>query len=489
MAAAKEKGEFEFTPAARTNASCVAACPDEGWQRVFAFLSLREVTRSAFALLSNKDARDTIGNAFDPHVVLNASWSKGVGGLDLFVAVARAAYLAQSVFSKIPRTDAGPTYRGIQPRSVVVSGEPSALAFSRGEQPWEGLLAIAIGREVKLVQRDDMKSCGVIALALPKGCREVGSMLFSPDNSTLAVIPMGDSGDCAPEIQFYATEEKSKPVVTKMRGAGKMCFDFLHAETEDAGGTEDLVVGCGMELFQVSPSTGGIVATWKDVEHRSTFSSCKAISPHEVITLSGKAVEIWDVRTAKGLVQSAHASEIVTALDTREFSRSSTTTYLGDAIGGLHRMDWRTTDAPVCELLWSPPKERETSQPSHTVMMESGCVCLIAGSSMTMFAVDSCVIELGSADVRGKLSAVACGPMSWSFATLDPSAKMPQSSVILVEPFGNYYKKLREKELQESMESSAQKVDKDKKKKEKKKEVQGKKPSAGKCSSCRNSGR
>mmetsp|Transcript_66817 Transcript_66817/g.186511 ORF Transcript_66817/g.186511 Transcript_66817/m.186511 type:complete len:497 (-) Transcript_66817:97-1587(-) len=496
MAGAKSNGEFSFKPLPRSDLLGAAACPEEGWHKVFSFLSLREIARAASAILSSQVTRNAIGSVWDPHAVLPGPWPKGVGGLRPFLAAARATYLAEHVFCKVPRTSraedalernrhctpsAAITRGGAQPRSVVVSAEPSALAFSGGDEAGEGLLAMAIGRDIRLIRRDDMKSCGMLALAMPKGCREVGSMVFSPDSCTLAVVPRADSGTFAPEIQFYATEEKTKPVVTKIRSAALSGIDFMHGGVSASGGSGDLVAACGSDLCRVSPSTGDIVASWKG--NGVPLAACKAVGPHEVIALADKTVEIWDLRTAGGAARSAKTSEAVTALDAGAFS-SSSTTFLGDVLGGLHRVDWRGTDTAVAELLWNPAKSLEAAPPSHTVMVERGCVCLIAGPSLTMLGIDPCVVELGWADARGRLSAVAAGPGAWAFATQDPAARSAQSSVVIVDTSGCTRQFPSGKE---SPDAGAQKAEK--KKKPKKVETQGKKPSCGKAAHGRNSGR
>ena len=44
----------------------------------------------------------------------------------------------------------------------------------------------------------------------------------------------------AAEIQFYATEEKAKPVVTKLPNFGLRGIDFLHADRSASGGIRNL---------------------------------------------------------------------------------------------------------------------------------------------------------------------------------------------------------------------------------------------------------
>ncbi|CAE8617606.1 unnamed protein product [Polarella glacialis] len=450
--------------------------------------------------------------------------NEGVGGLRGFVAAARATNLAEQVFFAVPRTSGATeaaelpkqqqhqqqqqqeqqqhqqqrqqqqqqqhqhpcsvasaatrtttTARtttttasavvkaspGCRPRSVVVSGRASAVALSGGvSEAEEGLLAIAVGRDIKLIRRYDLKSCGMLATYLPKGCKEVGCMAISSDSSTLAVVPaLGESGELAPEIQFYTTEDKAKPVVTKMRGTGGLSgIDFLKAGTSSSG---DLVAACGTELCHVSPSTGEIVASWHSNPHRP-FTACKAASPHELITLADRRVEIWDVRTGGGAVRSLEFPEAVTALDAAGFW-SSSVTFVGDTLGALHRVDWRGTNMPAFEVLWSPPKAAGSSLPYHTVMVERGCACLISATRLTMLAIDPCIAALGWADVQNRLSATAAGSGAW--ALVAQSAKTVQSSVVLVESSGEVHRHRNEKE---PMEAGTQKSAKKEKPTEKK---------------------
>mmetsp|Transcript_120993 Transcript_120993/g.353522 ORF Transcript_120993/g.353522 Transcript_120993/m.353522 type:complete len:476 (-) Transcript_120993:51-1478(-) len=468
----------------------VLACPEVAWHKVFSALSLHEVTRAGCAFLSSQAMREAIGSAWDPHAVLCGPWPEGGGGLQPFLAAARATYLSASALHGILPTKPGekaPEHKGAesrwseaQPRSVVVSGGvPSALAFSVGHQPGEGLLAMAIGRDIKLVAREELSGCGSVALALPKGCGRVGAVAFSPDSSVLAVVPMSDSGDLAPEVQFYSTDgERAKPVVAKMqrRLSG---MDFLHADPRSRSGG-DLVAACGTELCLVSPSTGGVVAQWKA---RAPLAACRAVSPHEVMTLAEKTVEIWDVRTAEGLARSAEVAEVATALDVGAFC-SSSAVFLGDRLGGLHRIDWRGTGAPVSELLWSPSAEQRA--PCRKLMVERGCACLLTGASLTLLAIEPCLAELGGVDVGEQLSAAASAPGVWAFATQQSVKQGVCSTVSIVDSAGNA---LYNRAKREALVASAQKSENQKKQKEKKKESQGKKPSCGKAAHGRNSGR
>jgi len=488
MAGDTGKDGFGFAPAPRGDAASPTDFPENAWHKVFALLSAGEVVRAAMAFLSNRLAQASIGSAWDLHAVLKGPWPRGVGGLKPFLAAARASHLTERVFCKVIRSVGSaevlkPTFLCLTsstapPRSVAVNAAATALAFSTGDLVGEGLLAIAIGRDIKLIGRDDMKSCGTLALTLPKGCREVGSMVFSSDSSSIAVVPRAESGSFAPEIQFYSTQEKSKPIVTKMRNAEISQIDFLNAVSGMAG---DLVVACGKELIRISQTTGEVVRTWKGDDGGAAFATFKAVSPHEVITLSEKTLSIWDLRTAEGVARRANATQVVTALDAASFP-SSSVTFLGDIYGGLHRMDWRGSEVPVCELLWSPPEERERSR-SHMVMVEHGCVSLVAGSCLTVLAIDPCVVELGYANVRGCLTAVAAGSRVWGFGIHDASGKTPQSTVVIVDTNGTAHLK------KETVEEGGNRVEKQKKPKAKKAETQGKKPSSGKAAHGRNSGR
>ncbi|CAE8635238.1 unnamed protein product [Polarella glacialis] len=474
--------------------SNLSLCPEEAWHRVFASLSLPDVARAAVAVLSNEAVRDSIGHVWNPHALLGETWPKGGGGLRAFLAAARASNLAEQLFFAVPRTSGATEAAehtqqqqhqqqqqqqqeqqqqqhqqrrqqqqqhqhlcsvasavvkvspGCRPRSVVVSGRASAVALSGGvSEAEEGLLAIAVGRDIKLIRRYDLKSCGMLATYLPKGCKEVGCMAISSDSSTLAVVPaLGESGELAPEIQFYTTEDKAKPVVTQMRGSGGLSgIDFLKAGTSSSG---DLVAACGTELCHVSPSTGDIIASWHSNLHR-TFTACKAASPHELITLADRRVEIWDVRTGGGAVRSLEFPEAVSALDAAGFW-SSSVTFVGDTLGALHRVDWRGTNMPAFEVLWSPPKAAGSSLPYHTVMVERGCACLISATRLTMLAIDPCIVALGWADVQNRLSATASGSGAW--ALVAQSAKTAQSSVVLVESSGEVHRHRNDKEPMEA---------------------------------------
>eukprot|EP00746_Dinoflagellata_sp_MGD_P164024 gnl/MRDRNA2_/MRDRNA2_92426_c0_seq1.p1 gnl/MRDRNA2_/MRDRNA2_92426_c0~~gnl/MRDRNA2_/MRDRNA2_92426_c0_seq1.p1 ORF type:complete len:538 (+),score=113.60 gnl/MRDRNA2_/MRDRNA2_92426_c0_seq1:57-1670(+) len=419
------------------NLEAAASCPVEAWRKILTFLSLREVTQAALAFSSGSVARDSIGNAWDPHTVLCGLWPGGAAGFQPFLVAAHATQLAEHVFYMAPRKldceevkalnqrctpNAATTACRTKPRSMMVDKSPSSLAFSNGKT----LLAIAAGKEIKLIRRNDLKSCG--NLILSKG-KAVGSMTFSPDNSTLAIIPATDSGVLSPEIQFYSTEEKSKPVVTTLKAARLSSVDFLRGP-----GAADLVAACDFELCKISPSTGDIIASWTSDKISGAFTMCQVVSPHEVITLADRSVNIWDLRTSDGLARSVKAPQPITALDSHAVHGSSMT-FLGDSNGALHRLDWRGTSASGPELLWSPPKCLGSSLPSHKVMVEQGCVCLITGPLLTMLAINPCVIELGWADAT-RLSAAASGCGAWAFATNSPSAK----TVFLVESGGEAHR-------------------------------------------------
>jgi len=481
---------------------------------------LDEIARLASALFSNRGLTAEIGACWQPSFnQLPSSWPKGSGGLRGFLAAARSTTLAELVFCAVPRTlgddvvaepkpsaassqltqtdwrDLDDYARSVllrfdrwlllRPRSVVVAVAPCALALSHERNEWEGYLAAASGKEVKLYRRDDLKGCGAIAL---QGCKEgVGTMCFSPDSETLAVVPRSESGALVPSVQFYATEDKAKPVVTKFKSPSLAGIDFLHGGPSQTGASEDLVAACGMELFQVSASTGEIVKSWQRKEG-SPFSACSAVSPFEVMTLAGRTVELWDVRTAAGVAKSAEVAEVVTALDAGSFG-SSSLIYLGDARGALHRLDWRTGAA---ELLWSPAEARAPrTRPSHKVMVDRGCACLLAGSTLTMLALDPCIVELGWADVSEQLSAMAFGSSAWAFAVQSPaaSAKTAQPAVVVVETSGKVHRpKVSEEDLEAAAKKAEQK-EKNTKKKQEKTETKGKKPSSGKSAHGRNSGR
>jgi len=320
----------------------------------------------------------------------------------------------------------------IQPRSVLLSGAPSAISFSNVDDYGEGLLAVSVGREVRLIRRQDLKGCGTFAL---NGCKEAGLMALSADGSVAAIVPMTDSGALTSKIQFYATEAKTKPVVAAIRSEGLVSIDFLHVSTSKNCGTGCIVAACGVDLCQVAPTTGDIVASWYSSTDRTTFTHCKAVSAYEVVTLADRCVEVWDLRTADGMVLSTKASEPMTAIDASVFCISSEI-FLGDALGALHRIDWRSTTTTVLELLWSPPKERGRSPPAHTVMHERGCICLMAGYSLTMLAIDPCVVELGCSDGRGQLTSVAAGPGAWAFGTQAFAGSKSQAAVVVVESNG-----------------------------------------------------
>jgi len=495
--------ELLFLPAARsaitpTRGSVASAgvtkCTDEGWEKILALLSLDEIARLASALCANRGLTAEIGACWQPSFnQLPSQWPKGSGGLRGFLAAARSTTLAELVFCAVPRTlgddvVAEPKLSAAssrRPRSVVVAAAPCALALSHERNEWEGYLAAASGKEVKLYRRDDLKGCGAIAL---QGCKEgVGTMCFSPDSGTLAVVPRSESGALVPSVQLYATEDKAKPVVTKFKSPSLAGIDFLHAGPSRTGASEDLVAACGMELFQVSASTGEIVKSWQRKEG-SPFSACSAVSPFEVMTLAGRTVELWDVRTAAGVAKSAEVAEVVTALDAGSFG-SSSLIYLGDARGALHRLDWRTGAA---ELLWSPAETRAPrARPSHKVMVDRGCACLLAGSTLTMLALDPCIVELGWADVSEQLSAMAFGSSAWAFAVQSTaaSAKTAQPAVVVVETSGKVHRpKVSEEDLEAAAKKAEQK-EKNTKKKQEKTETKGKKPSSGKSAHGRNSGR
>eukprot|EP00931_Biecheleriopsis_adriatica_P104758 TRINITY_DN79398_c0_g1_i1.p1 TRINITY_DN79398_c0_g1~~TRINITY_DN79398_c0_g1_i1.p1 ORF type:complete len:326 (+),score=70.17 TRINITY_DN79398_c0_g1_i1:68-979(+) len=303
-------------------------------------------------------------------------------------------------------------------------------------------------------------------------------MVFSSDNSILAVAPRAESGSLAAEIQFYATEEKAKPTVAKLKQGGLSHIDFLDSGASGEAG--DLVVTCGLELCQLSPSTGSIVSSWTGEKEKLAFRACTAVGRHEVVTLAEKTVQLWDLRTAAGLARSEDASQVLTALDAGPLSTSSTA-LLGDEKGGLHRLDWRAA-APGVESLWHPAEDQIA--PALRVFKRSGMVCLLAGASLKLLTLDPCVVQLGSAGISGRLGAIAAFPAGWALATSDP--RTSQWAVAIVDSGGNYLYQQYQKEL---LEQRAQKAENEKKQKEKKKESQGKKPSSGKAAHGRNSGR
>eukprot|EP00928_Gymnodinium_smaydae_P024991 TRINITY_DN20051_c0_g1_i1.p1 TRINITY_DN20051_c0_g1~~TRINITY_DN20051_c0_g1_i1.p1 ORF type:complete len:512 (-),score=70.81 TRINITY_DN20051_c0_g1_i1:73-1578(-) len=500
---AEDPASFDFTPAPRSGApgaAGAAGCPEVAWHKAFSFLSTPEVVRAALAFLSNKATRESIENAWDARAILRKPWPEKIGGLHRFLAAARATHLSACVFRKISRITTGDQvgeYRSEaitrcsgQARSVPLSAPASALAFSGGNDSGEGLLAISVGREIKLVARDDMKSCGVLPLSLPKGCKEVGSMAFAPDSSIIAGVPSAESGALAPEIHFYGTEEKAKPVITKIKSGQLSGIDFFHPSTSASDGP-DLVAACGKELCRISPSTGNIIASWRSDSSEASFSACSAVGPHEVLALAGKSVQLWDVRKA-GVALSIEAPEVLTALDAGAYS-SMSATYVGDALGRLHYIDWRGGSAgdaapAACQLLWSPPATDATVRAgrTHKVMVERGCACLLAGSSLTTLALDPCVLELGWTEVRGRVSAATSTHGCWAIATVDTSGRNGQAAVAIVDPGGNSLFHQRQKELAEL---NVQRAEKKTQQKEKKKESQGKKPSCGKAAHGRNSGR
>lgn len=458
-----------------------ASCPEEAWRKILSFLSLCEVAQAALAFSCGRVTRDSMGNAWDPHAILCGPWPEAIAGFRPFLAAAHATQLAEHVFCVAPRKlddevvkvlnqrcipSVSVTAGSVKPRSVVFDKQPSALAFSNEN----ALLSIAAGKEIKLIRRNDLKSCGHLTLSKGKG---VGSMVFSPDNGTLVVVPMADSGALIPEIQLYSIEEKTKPVVTKLKTSRVANVDFLHAGSSRTG-DQDLVAACDLELCKICPSTGHIIGTWKVHDDDRPFTACQAISSHEVITLADRSVEIWDLRTSDGLARSVKASQPVTALDASA-SRSSSLTFLGDINGALHRLDWRGTSALAPEWLWSPPKCLGSSLRSHKVMFERGRVCLITGPYLTMLTLDPIVVEFGWADAT-RLSACASGCGAWAFATNFCSVKGTRSTVVLVETEGEarQHQIQKDKELLETAERKAEP------KAERKRDTNGKKPSSGK---------
>merc|ERR1719382_1209003 len=115
-------------------------------------------------------------------------------------------------------------------------------------------------------------------------------MALSPDSSALAVVPYAGlvTADSAvdSQVQLYSTGCKAKPVVATFRRPLLTGLDFLRGE--------DLMVCCDTELCQVSAETGECVACWSAAE-ASALTACKAAGPHEVVTLAGSVVELWDL--------------------------------------------------------------------------------------------------------------------------------------------------------------------------------------------------
>jgi len=362
----------------------------------------------------------------------------------------------------------------------VVPAQPSALAFNGRDKVDEGLLAVAIGREIKLIGREDLSSCGTLGLALPKGSREVGTMALSCDSSLLAVVPLVDSGSSAAEVQFYATEAKGKPMVAKMRDCVPRGVEFQQA---DASNGDHVISWFDTGFSKMSVATTDVVASYR-AEGNSNLNGCRVLDAHTVATLSGQEVSLWDLRTSGSPLHSVEAGDVITTLDASEWC-SSSLLFLGDEHGCLHRLDWRATNTPSSELLWEQPKLQKPMA-ARKLMIERGCACLMTCSTLTMLAMEPSLIQLGQADIRGRLHAVTCTSGVWAFATSDVSGRSAQSTITIVDSGGDATYLRKQKEL---LEARVQKSEQQKKQKDKKKESQGKKPSCGKGAHGRNSGR
>mmetsp|Transcript_31717 Transcript_31717/g.79754 ORF Transcript_31717/g.79754 Transcript_31717/m.79754 type:complete len:657 (+) Transcript_31717:3-1973(+) len=438
QAGVSDCSDLLLPPAAADVGPLAASCPEEAWHQVLTCLCLRETARAALAFLSCQAARISISHAWDAQALLPASWPRGLSGLRAFLHAAQTTHLAELVFSKIPRSrrleeclemnklgmqvDTAITCGSVYARSVNCPAQPSALALSDGSRAWEGLLAIAVGREIKLVRRYDMGSCGTLSL---RDRRTVGAMSLSSDSHMLAVAPVSETGRLASEIHFYSTTEaKAAPVIATC-SEPVSSMDFLRSTClGSAGAACDAVATWGTELSQVSSATGDIVACWRSDADRQVFSACQAASPHEAMTLAEQMVELWDVRTADGLVGSITTDAgSLTAMDATPFCNSGVV-MLGDCLGGLLRIDWRRATSP--EPLWNPPRDWGRSPPACNLMVDRGCACVITMNSLTILALEPCVVTLGCA---GKIGAVASVPGAWALAGQDR-----RPAVVVVEP-------------------------------------------------------
>eukprot|EP00445_Apocalathium_hangoei_P035120 CAMPEP_0203943412 /NCGR_PEP_ID=MMETSP0359-20131031/79376_1 /ASSEMBLY_ACC=CAM_ASM_000338 /TAXON_ID=268821 /ORGANISM="Scrippsiella Hangoei, Strain SHTV-5" /LENGTH=835 /DNA_ID=CAMNT_0050874275 /DNA_START=58 /DNA_END=2562 /DNA_ORIENTATION=- len=459
QAGASELDELTLPPAAVDATHAAAMCTEEAWHNVLLCLSLRETACAALAFLSSEVLRASVGHSWDPQILLRGAWPRGLSGLKPYLAAAHATYLADLVFSRVPRDVTGEQNLDLRVlgthlslgvsgsgahkahvRSVHLQARPSALALGGGDRAWEGLLAVAVGREIKLIRRYDLSSCGTLAL---KDRREAGLMSLSPDRRTVAVVPCSDSGVLASEVHFYTTEEAKAPPVVATFGSGDpvSSLDFLHTTNATGAlaaltcdGLAYAVATCGAELCQIAPSSGDVVACWRADMDRAAFCAGQAVSANEAVTLADSVVELWDVRTAAGLVGSVAAAQRVTSLDAKAFGGSGIV-YVGDELGSLLRVDWRRAASP--QLLWRPPLAWGRALSVQAVMVDRGCACLISGPNLTAMAVEPAVVALGCSDIRGRLSAVASDPGAWALATHWPSGRSSgKCEVVIVESCG-----------------------------------------------------
>jgi len=463
----------------------MAVCSEEAWRKVFHFLSFHEVARAGFAFLSNRTLKEHLEHTWNPQVLEFGSWPNG--GFNDFLAAARATYISASVFSKLPRAEGNEETLGrffAAPRSIMVPGKPSALSFNGRDEAREGLLAVAMGREIKLVGREDLSNCGTFGLALPKGSREVGTMALSCDSSILAVVPHVDFGSSTAEVQFYATEEKGKPMVTKLRDCLPLGVEFCQADACTPSASDHAISWFGAGFCKIAVATADVVASWR-TEGSAELNGCRVLGAHTNVTFSGQKVSLWDLRTSGGPLHSVEVGEVVTTMDASKWC-SSSVLFLGDEHGSLHCLDWRTTDAPCSQVLWKQPNILQKPLAARKLMVERGCACLLTDSSLTMLTMEPSLTQLGQADIQGRLHAVTCASGVWALAMSELSGRSNQFIVAIVDSSGQGSYLRKQKEL---LEVRVQKSEQQKKQKEKKKESQGKKPSSGKSAHGRNSGR
>eukprot|EP00930_Biecheleria_cincta_P040033 TRINITY_DN27464_c0_g1_i1.p1 TRINITY_DN27464_c0_g1~~TRINITY_DN27464_c0_g1_i1.p1 ORF type:complete len:790 (-),score=104.87 TRINITY_DN27464_c0_g1_i1:344-2713(-) len=413
----------------------VSCCPQDGWHRILSFLDVSASARAAIALLSNKAMQGSIGSAWDPTVLLSEAWPDGLHGLLQFLPCAHAMYFAAQVFSVTcpPHLRCQAELIGMQlleqtkilhPRSAVLPSAPTALALSGGSRFWEGILAVAFEREVKLIRRYDMKGCGTISL---RDRREVAAMTLNSDGRTLAVVPVGTC-----EVHFFTTEAKTPPVTVALKCSGVVAgAHFLHGSPVD----DHVAVACGSQLSKVSAEAGAVVSFWCPACDRPPFTDSRTIGMNEVITVASNLVELWDVRTPQGVVSHLQGEGLVfTAFDVSavDFNSScSPSAYLGDGTGSLHRVDWR---APSLELLWKPQQQLSKEAPFALLADRCG-VCFLSPSWTTMVALKPSITLLGSHSMTHCISSTTSGVGAWAVGCVPDSsfARRAKPSVYILE--------------------------------------------------------
>eukprot|EP00929_Paragymnodinium_shiwhaense_P102389 TRINITY_DN65588_c0_g1_i1.p1 TRINITY_DN65588_c0_g1~~TRINITY_DN65588_c0_g1_i1.p1 ORF type:complete len:498 (-),score=67.58 TRINITY_DN65588_c0_g1_i1:317-1810(-) len=445
-------------------------CPESEWHRVLSFLSVVDVARACLALLANDVARTHIGCSWDAQRILSSVWPANLHGADQFLPAAFVTFSAssfcrdflrpadrESFVHNLQKPDAqsepemGAVASDIRrhaqglpaPRKIALGTTlpPYSLALSGGERFWEGLLAIAMEREIKLVRRYNMKSCGTIQL---RDKREAIKMALSRQGDILAVQP-SYNGSPARDVHFYSTADTKAPPVTCTVPPLPGCAGLRALDMMPSPGSDDVSAVCASDggVFHLSASQGSVLSSWNLDSTLGLVSTCKACSPSEVVVMQGGLL-LFDVRTANGLVsfhelpppqRSCGLNKLMDVAASVDSSAARVPTTYFTSRGSLCSLDWRAPKSRMecCQL----PQDflRCPANPAYALLASQGLICICSSSRVCAVALEPAVCLLGTVSLQGGAPGTPIsGAGAWAYSSCGSGGKQ---EVAVVDIWGS----------------------------------------------------